>query len=194
MNIECREWVRASETCQRSKITRHSSTPFGTFALPTKWFEHVHLDIVILPMSEGYRYCLTCIDRFTRWPEAVPMENQEAETVARAFYDGWIARFGVPLRVTTDQGRQFESQLNRLTDSQHLRTTAYHPQANGLVERFHRQLKTALRCHNNNRWTEALPIIMLSMCSLARGPRSNNSWTSLRRHTTVARTIFEISQ
>jgi len=118
-------------------------------------------------MSEGYRYCLTCIDRFTRWPEAILIENQEAETVARAFYDGWIARFGVPLRVTTDQGRQFESQLfkqlNRLTGSQHLRTTAYHPQANGLVERFHRQLKTALRCHNNNRWTEALPTIMLGI-------------------------------
>jgi len=95
MNAECRKWARACEMCQRSKITRHTSAPFGTFNLPTKRFEHVHLDIIILPVSEGYRYCLTCIDRFTRWPEA--MENQEAETVARAFYMGWIARFGVPI-------------------------------------------------------------------------------------------------
>jgi len=167
MNKECREWARACEKCQQSKVTRHTSAPLGKYNLPTKRFEHVHLDIIILPISEGYRYCLTCIDRYTRWPEVFPMENQEAETVARTFYTGWIARFGVPLRITTDQGRQFESQLfkqlNRLTGSQHLHTTAYHPQANGLVERFHRHLKAALRCHSNNRWTEALPTIMLGI-------------------------------
>jgi len=167
MKTECRDWARTCEACQRSKITRHTSAPLGTFTPPSKRFEHVHIDIVILPISEGYRYCLTCIDRFTRWPEAIPMENQEAETVAKAFYNGWIARFGIPLRITTDQGRQFESQLFRqlsiLTGSKHLHTTAYHPQANGLVERFHRQLKAAIRCHDNNRWTESLPTILLGI-------------------------------
>ena len=68
---------------------------------------------MVLSVSEGYRYCLTCVDRFTRWPEAIPTRDQEAATIARAFYEGWIARFGTPLRVTTDQGRQFESQLFR---------------------------------------------------------------------------------
>lgn len=71
------------------------------------------MDIVVMPPSQGYMYCLTCIDRFTRWPDAIPIENQKAETVARAFYSNWIARFGIPLRVTTDQGRQFESCLFR---------------------------------------------------------------------------------
>jgi len=64
-----------------------------------------------MPYSEGFRYCLTCVDRFTRWPEVIPLENQEAETVARAFYTHWISRFGTPLIITTDQGRQFESNL-----------------------------------------------------------------------------------
>jgi len=167
MKTECRKWAQTCEACQRSKITRHISAPLGIFTPLSKRFEHVHLDIIILPMSEGYRYCLTCVDRFTRWPEAIPMENQEAETVSKTFYNGWISRFGVPLRITTDQGRQFESQLFRqlsvLTGSKHLHTTAYHPQANGLVERFHRQLKAAIKCHNNNRWTESLPTILLGI-------------------------------
>ncbi|XP_025997695.2 uncharacterized protein LOC113005987 [Solenopsis invicta] len=97
------------------------------------------------------------------------MENQEAETVSKSFYSGWISRFGVPLRITTDQGRQLESQLfrqlNELTGSKHLRTTAYHPQANGLVERFHRQLKAAIKCHGNNKWTITLPTILLGIRS-----------------------------
>jgi len=59
------------------------------------------------------------------------------ETVAKAFYEEWICRFRTPFRVTTDQGRQFESHLFRqlndeLTGTSHLRTTAYHPQANGM--------------------------------------------------------------
>jgi len=95
-------------------------------------------NLSFLPYSEGFCYGLTCINRFTRWPEVNPLEDQEAETAARAFYTLWIARFGTPLRITTDQGRQFESclfkQLNYLTGTNHLRTTAYHPSANGMVE------------------------------------------------------------
>lgn len=163
---DSRKWVQACLECQRSKVTRHVMSPVGTFAPPSSRFEHVHLDIVVMPLSEGYRYCLTMIDRFSRWPEAVPLRDQEAITIARVFYDHWISRFGAPLRVTTDQGRQFESylfkHLSQLMGSTHIRTTAYHPAANGLVERFHRHLKGALRCHQT-RWTEALPTVLLGI-------------------------------
>lgn len=120
-----------------------------------------------MPYSEGFRYCLTCVDRYTRWPEVIPLQDQEAETVAREFYKQWVSRFGTPLRVTTDQGRQFESrlfnELNKLTGTKHLRTTAYHPAANGMVERSHRQLKAAIKCHQNSRWTETLPTVLLGI-------------------------------
>ena len=104
---DCREWTRLCIPCQRSKVHKHVVAPLGSFPQPSARFEHVNIDIVILPVSEGYRYCLTCVDRFTRWPEAIPLCDQEAATVARAFFEGWICRFGTPLRVTTDQGRQF---------------------------------------------------------------------------------------
>ncbi|KMQ86466.1 pol polyprotein [Lasius niger] len=164
---DCSSWARACIRCQRAKITRHVMAPRGTFELPSQRFEHIHADIIIMPVSDGKRYCLTCVDRFTRWPEAFPMENQEAETVARTLYHGWISRFGVPLRITTDQGRQFEAHLfkemSELLGAKHLRTTAYHPQANGMVERLHRQLKAAIKCHGSDRWTEVLPTVLMGI-------------------------------
>ncbi|XP_063913258.1 uncharacterized protein LOC135129920 [Zophobas morio] len=133
------------------------------------------LDIVIMPLSEGCRYCLTTVDRHTRCPEAVPISDQEAAAVAQAFYGTWIARFGTPLRVTTDQGRQFESylfkQLNCLLGTTHLRTTAYHHSANRMIERLHRQLKASATRIIARRNPYPPYMANLSACPL-------NSWVS----------------
>ena len=145
------------------------TAPLATFATPDARFDHVHIDLVgPLPPSNGYIYLLTCVDRFTRWPEAIPIPDCTADTVARAFVKTWISRFGVPSTVTTDRGRQFESHLwkalTQLLGTKHTRTTAYHPSANGLVERFHRQLKSALKAspHPEN-WTDMLHLTLLGI-------------------------------
>lgn len=95
-----------------------------------------------------------------------------APTVAMALYSGWIARFGTPETLTSDQGRQFESdlfrELTRLLGVHHIHTTAYHPQANGLVERFHRTLKAALMCTNAADWHDRLPLVLLGLRSAFR--------------------------
>ena len=170
INADVRRWARSCLQCQCTKVHQHTVTPPGTFSVPDARFDHVHLDIVgPFPTCKGYSYLLTCVDRFTRWPEAIPLVDITASTVAHAFISGWIARFGTPSTITTDRGAQFESelwnQLMRLLGTTRIRTTAYHPAANGLVERLHRQLKAGLSTAPRNQWMDTLPLVLLGIRS-----------------------------
>ena len=95
-------------------------------------------------------------------------------TVALTFVSGWVARFGVLSSVTTDRGRQFQlqlwTQLTQLLGCKHFQTTANHPIANRIMERFHRQLKASLKArHPSNHWVEALPLVLLSISIAIKG-------------------------
>ncbi|KAJ1518939.1 hypothetical protein ONE63_011448 [Megalurothrips usitatus] len=163
-------WVRACVPCQRAKITRYTRAPVGRFAAPTARFGHVHVDIIgRLTPSRGFAYCLTCVDRWTRWPEVIPMKDITAETVALAFMTGWVARFGTPERITVDRGSQFTSvlfhSLAGAFGAKVSHTTSYHPQANGQVECLHRPLKAAITAHDDIFWVEALPVVLLGLRS-----------------------------
>lgn len=110
---------------------------------------------------------MTLVDRFTQWPEAIPILDITADTVAKTFYNHWIARFGCLKLVTTDQRSQFESALHtalhHLVGNKRIRTTAYHPAANGLVERWRRTMKAAIMCHQDPQWTKVLPTVLLGL-------------------------------
>ena len=171
MNSDVRHWAKCCLACQTNKIQRHTKSPLVSFTPPDRRFDFVHVDLVgPLGPSEGYSYIFTMIDRFTRWPEAVPIREPTAEAIARVFLNTWVARFGVPSVVMTDQGRQFESylwrDLMRLLGSDRVRSNAYHPIANGMVERFHRQLKASLASHPlRSQWTKAFQLVLLGINS-----------------------------
>lgn len=170
MNQDIGNWTRTCIPCQKSKIHRHTSSEVASFP-PNSRFAHIHIDIVgpLCPASQGQRYLLTVIDRETRWPEAFPIEEITAVTIARTLYEGWIARYGCPSKLTSDQGRQFESNLfhalTKLMGIKKIRTTPYHPQSNGVIERWHRTLKAALmaRLRNNKNWIDELPTVLLGL-------------------------------
>ncbi|CAL1568882.1 unnamed protein product [Knipowitschia caucasica] len=168
---DVKTWASTCVACQRAKVQRHVKAPLGPFSVPERRFEHVHVDLVgPLPPSRGFTHLLTMVDRTTRWPEVVPLLSTTAADVARAFIYSWVARFGVPLDLTSDRGPQFTSELwtsvaGSLGVKLH-RTTAYHPQANGLCERFHRTMKGALRASLvDNSWVDRLPWGLLGLRS-----------------------------
>lgn len=168
MNKDIGIWTKSCINCQKSKVHRHTFSAHGHF-IHTNRFEHLHMDIVgPLAHCQGYRYIVTMVDRKTGWPEAYPVKDITSETVAEIVYSGWIARFGTPLYLTTDQGATFLShlftQLSKRMGIRKFRTTAYHPQSNGLVERWHRSLKTALMCRGKTSdWVSELPSVLLGL-------------------------------
>ncbi|GFX85093.1 retrovirus-related Pol polyprotein from transposon opus [Trichonephila clavipes] len=110
--------------------------------------------------------------------EAVPLPDCKAETASKAFYEHWVCRFGVPGKIITDQGRRFESQLFRslaaICWAKVAHATSYHPQCNEKGERLHRTLKGAIKAHNNIKWTETLPTILLGLRTALR-PDTNHT-------------------
>ena len=171
MRSDIAAWCRQCVSCQSSKVQQHTRAPVHHIPVPERPFSHVHVDLVgPLPPSRGFTYLLTVIDRTTRWPEAFPLEGITAAECARSFISGWVARYGTPLEMTSDRGRQFISGLwsamaSSLGMSLH-QTTAYHPQANGIVERMHRSLKAALRARlDSPDWMDHLPWVLLGLRS-----------------------------
>lgn len=170
MNKFIKNAVKSCQNCQRAKIHRHTKSPIGTFSSPDARFSHIHIDFIgPLPISDGYQYCMTIIDRFTRWPEVIPTKDMTAVTACKALINSWISRFGCPVTITTDQGRSFESHLFReltsILGANKIHSTSYHPSSNGIIERFHRHLKSALMAHNTSQWSEILPVVLLGIRS-----------------------------
>ena len=171
INKDIRLWTLTCTNCQASKVTRHARSLPGTFTSVTERFDHIHIDLVgPLPPSSGYRYILTCVDRFTRWAEAAFIADITTDTIAHAFIVTGVSRFGVPLSLTSDRGGQFEANVwNKIMTLFGIccyRTSSYHPQANGMVEWFYHQLNSSLMAsYQRENWALVLPIVLLGIRS-----------------------------
>ena len=160
--------VHVCVACQRAKVSQHTVAPLMPLPMPPKRFDSLNVDLVCpLTESQGFTYLLTIVDRFTRWPEAIHLSDISAATCARAYLYHWVSRHGVPSTLKSDRGRQFVSELwtktAPLLGTSTNTTTTYHPQANGLIERMHRTMKSALKAKlgADPNWVDALPLVCL---------------------------------
>jgi len=117
--------------------------------------------------SRGNLYILMLVDHFSKWAEAILLPNHTAPVVARALMNQVFVRFGVPRQLLSDRGPEFESvlfsELMRLLQIDKLRTTAYKPSTNGIVERFHRTLNSMLAkvvSESQRDWDERVSFVL----------------------------------
>ena len=126
--------------------THAELTPWQPCSKPN---ERIHCDLFGPLKGDGtHKYVAVITDAFTKWTEVIPIPNKEANTIAKSIFEEWICRRGVMLQLITDGGKEFANKiLEELCTLMQIKkhvVTAYHPQANGQVERFNRDMKKYL--------------------------------------------------
>ena len=168
--VDVAKFCKACMVCQ--KFSRHKARRAPLIPLPVieEPFKRIAMDIVgPLPRSSsGQRYILVVCDYATRYPEAIPLKSIDASHIAEQLVT-LFSRYGVPEEILTDQGSNFTSQLlteiYRMLHVYPIRTTPYHPQTDGLVERFNQTLKAMLKkaaTDEGKDWDRVIPYLLFA--------------------------------
>lgn len=143
MTKDIENWVQHCERCLKRKKTSDTAPLVNiqsTYPLELICIDYLSLE----PSKGGHQDILVVTDHFTRYAQAYPTKNQTARTTAETLLNSFIANYGFPSCIHSDQGPAFESklikELCKLTGIKKSRTTPYHPMGNGMTERFNRTL------------------------------------------------------
>ena len=171
MKLSVEEYCRTCDRCvARKNPPGKSRAPLRSYLVVAP-MERIQIDVMgPLPQTHrGNKYILVVCDCFTKWTEAYALPNQESETITKTFVDEFVCRYGAPLQIHSDQGRNFEArtfqQMCDFLGIHKTRTTSMRPQSNGNVERFNRCLATMLTMYceqEQHKWDEYLPQLLMA--------------------------------
>ena len=141
---DCENWIKNCQRCVCRKTPTNQCAPLINIET-TYPLELVCMDYLTLEQSKGgYQHILVITDHFTRFAQAIPTRNSTAKTTADALFNHFITYYGIPTRIHSDRGAQFEGNIIRelcnITGMTKSRTTPYHAMGNGMTERFNRSL------------------------------------------------------
>ena len=169
MNQDIKLYIRQCQQCNKIKDPRKKPKARLGLYLAGYPLDRLAVDVMgPMPLTKDKnRYILVIGDYFTRWMEAYSLPSQHAEVIAEKLVHEFIARFGTPLEIHSDQGRNFESALFKevlkLLQIKKTRTTAYRPKSNGLIERFNSTLGRMIKKfvdHNKSNWDKHLNLLL----------------------------------
>ena len=169
MRADIRRWCKECIICASRRVGHMVKPPLTPIPVSGP-FDRVGVDVIQFPKSyDGNQYAIVFMDYLTKWPEVYPVPDQTAHTIARTLVEGIISRHGVPTELLSDRGRNFLSDLMRevyhLMGIHKVSTTAYHPQSDGLVERFNRTLTDMLSKvvdRQGRDWDKHLPYVLFA--------------------------------
>ena len=173
MYAKVEDYVQGCDRCIRRKTPQDKKVPLVNIRT-TQPLELVCVDFLTLESSKGgYQHVLVVTDHFTRFAQAIPTRNMTAKTTADALLNGFIVHYGVPMKLHSDQGANFESKLIKelctLLGCDKSRTTPYHPMGNGMTERYNRTLLGmlgTLQPHQKSDWKSHIaPLVHAYNCT-----------------------------
>ncbi|KAM7417008.1 hypothetical protein PAMA_016903 [Pampus argenteus] len=155
--------------CLKNNVRKGVVVPPGYIPTPRGPMRELVVDYVdMIKPVEGKRYMLVVVDRFSRWPEACPTKRKDAQSVAKFLCREVISRWGLPDRISSDNGKEFVDKavkliLKKLGIKQRL-GAVYHPQSQGICEKMNGILKNRIVkiCqHTGLNWVAALPVALI---------------------------------
>ena len=164
------DYVKSCDLCQRCEKRKKQKVPMVERQVMAEPFESMAMDLVgPFPVGKGgCRFLLTVIDMASRWPEAMPLKSTTAHAVSVGLIE-IFSRTGIPLELLSDQGPQFVgkvvTQLCRSLRVEKIQATPYHPETNGVVERFHSTLNAMLTKASNSGldWVGQVPFALFAL-------------------------------
>ena len=167
MRADINTWCRECKTCAAHNVGQGIKPPLTPIPVAGP-FDRVGVDFIKFPKSKkGNQYAIVLVDYLTKWPEVYATKDQSSLTIAKLLVEHIVSRHGVPGELLSDRGKAFLSKLMyevyKLLGIKKVNTTAYHPQTDGLVERFNRTLTSMLAKtvqKQGRDWDEHLPYVL----------------------------------